>query len=424
MKKKKAGKRSRNLNNRSFEKSGSVTHIRKYLTSAGLFLFILLLPTQLGKHFFLPFSYLSGVRTDYLAPTLYLTDIVVLFLILLNLPDILSLLRKKIMIVVLCLLAINTAFSLSIPVSLYASAKILELIIVGVLFKKYLPPPKILLYGFLISGFFELFLSVFQFVEKQSIQGIFYFFGERMFDLTTPGIAKASINGVQFLRPYATFSHPNSLAGFFLLLYGVVLIYPIFNPYKILRFIFLFVSAALVFLSFSKLAIVCFFLVNLFYFIETRKRTLCRLCVATKILVFAALALIVLSAKGDPLTVQKRLELAAVSLNILLQHLAVGVGAGAYLVAQNKYIIRLPFIFNQPVHNFYLLFFAEFGFITGIPFLVLAAGFLRPLIKKTWIIVCIVLFTGLFDHYWLTLQQNFLLMGCMAGLIATEAASE
>ncbi len=40
-----------------------------------LFLFFLLLPTQLGKHFFFPVSFIAGVRIDYLAPTLYTTDI-------------------------------------------------------------------------------------------------------------------------------------------------------------------------------------------------------------------------------------------------------------------------------------------------------------------------------------------------------------
>src|SRR3989338_6605244 len=45
-----------------------------------IFLFIFLLPTQLGKHFFLDFSSISGVRVDYLAPTLYLADVVSLIL--------------------------------------------------------------------------------------------------------------------------------------------------------------------------------------------------------------------------------------------------------------------------------------------------------------------------------------------------------
>src|SRR5258708_7366824 len=45
-----------------------------------LCLFFLLLPTQLGKHFWPDFSIVSGIRIDYLSPTVYITDV---FLILL-----------------------------------------------------------------------------------------------------------------------------------------------------------------------------------------------------------------------------------------------------------------------------------------------------------------------------------------------------
>ena len=44
---------------------------------------ILLLPSQLGKHFWFDFSQVLGLRIDYLAPTLYLTDVLVIFLLLL-----------------------------------------------------------------------------------------------------------------------------------------------------------------------------------------------------------------------------------------------------------------------------------------------------------------------------------------------------
>ncbi|MCX6730896.1 MAG: hypothetical protein NTZ55_03540 [Candidatus Roizmanbacteria bacterium] len=40
-----------------------------------IFFFSFFIVSQLGKHFFFPFSYLSGIRIDYLAPTIYFTDI-------------------------------------------------------------------------------------------------------------------------------------------------------------------------------------------------------------------------------------------------------------------------------------------------------------------------------------------------------------
>src|SRR5687767_1088681 len=45
-------------------------------------LLLLFLPTQLGKHFWPEYSLLSGFRVDYLSPTLYLTDMLVLLLFL------------------------------------------------------------------------------------------------------------------------------------------------------------------------------------------------------------------------------------------------------------------------------------------------------------------------------------------------------
>jgi hypothetical protein len=44
-------------------------------------LFAFLLPTQLGKHFFLDFSFINGIRIDYLAPTIHVTDILALLII-------------------------------------------------------------------------------------------------------------------------------------------------------------------------------------------------------------------------------------------------------------------------------------------------------------------------------------------------------
>src|SRR5687767_12118252 len=51
--------------------------------STGIFFsFLLFLPTQLGIHFWPDFSSIFGIRVDYLSPTIYLTDLLVFFLIL------------------------------------------------------------------------------------------------------------------------------------------------------------------------------------------------------------------------------------------------------------------------------------------------------------------------------------------------------
>ena len=46
-----------------------------------LFLTLLFLPTQLGKHFWPDFSYIYSLKIDYLSPALYLWDLLVIGLV-------------------------------------------------------------------------------------------------------------------------------------------------------------------------------------------------------------------------------------------------------------------------------------------------------------------------------------------------------
>ena len=50
-----------------------------------------------------------------------------------------------------------------------------------------------------IGSMVELFLSLSQLITQHSLQGIFYFLGERAFSVSTPGIATISMFGNQVL---------------------------------------------------------------------------------------------------------------------------------------------------------------------------------------------------------------------------------
>ncbi len=378
-----------------------------------IFLFILFLPTQLGKHFFFKFSYLSGVRVDYLAPTLYLTDIFLLILISLNYPTIVNSFRKLWWIFIV--LTINILIAFSKPISFYYSLKILQLLAVFFIFKIIKISPKTIILAFTAGGVIELFLSIGQIFYQRSLQGVFYFLGERYFTLGTIGIAKASLNGVEFLRPYATFSHPNSMAGFYLLIYFFTLTKKEFDRFVYLKSFSLFIFTLLIFISFSKLAIITFLILNIVYFIFSSKIS-CRICLISRLIIFFTLSLIFLQATGDHLTIIKRIELLKNSLIIISTHPFFGVGLGNYLLAQNKLSLKYFLFPHQPVHNIFLLFFAEVGI--PLAFSIFYQFFLA--FKKKFFVLYYLIFviflTGLFDHYWLTLQQNFLLMGVVFGL--------
>ncbi|MFH0979470.1 MAG: O-antigen ligase family protein [Candidatus Roizmanbacteria bacterium] len=389
--------------------------INKYL----LLFFLFLLPTQFGKHFFPSFSYLNGVRVDYLSPTLYLTDIIVFLLFIFNLKTVINFFKDKKILIGLGLLFINVIFAKNQSIAFYRLTKIVEFLIVfslgQQLFK--IVKEKILLTVLLLTGSFQLILTILQLIFKHSIQGVFYFFGERLFSLSTPGIAKATIQGIEFLRPYGTFSHPNSLAGFFLLLYFFVLTNKKFNKYLVLKYSVIFIFSCLVFLTFSKVAILTFLILNTLYLVLNTK-TSCGICKIARMVVPLAISLIFLQATTDVLTIEKRIELSKNSLNILSNNLLFGVGLGNYLIAQARFNSKYLLFFNQPVHNIFLLYLVETGLLTGGLIIVLIAKFIYKIVITNPYLIFVVLLTGLFDHYWLTLEQNFLLLALIYGSVS------
>src|SRR3989344_6462869 len=381
-----------------------------------LLLFILFLPTQLGKHFFFDFSYLSGVRVDYLAPTIYITDVLALILIVLNLKSVIKFLFSKKALILLSLLFLNVLISQFHLISIYRYIKILELLTVFIIFKTNKLSPGYLLYGFLIGGIFELFLTTAQFINKHSLQGIFYFFGERPLSLSMPGIAKASLSGIEILRPYGTFSHPNSLAGFYLLVYFFVLTCKNLSN-SLAKNILLLICSLLIFISFSKITIMTFLLLNFIYLWKSPLKKYCKFCFFARTFILLIVSLVFLPAQSDPLTLQKRLLLMQNSFKMILQSPFFGTGLGNYLIVQEQFPQLFADFLNQPVHNIFLLFLSETGAITILLLFFLFFKKLISAVKKYPYILIIILITGLFDHYWLTLQQNFLLMGVILGLI-------
>lgn len=383
------------------------------MNSKLLFLLLFLLPTQLGKHFFLPFSYLSGVRIDYLAPTVYLTDVLIFFLIIFNFKTVINFFRNKTLLIFLFLLTINTVFSLSPYVSMIRIIKWLEWFSLFAIVKKnFSIYQKQWFWPVFIGSLFQLILVILQLIYKHSIQGIFYFFGERYFTLSTPGVAKAVLQGTEFLRPYGTFSHPNSLAGFYLLIYFFVLTNKTLKNI-FLKYSLLFVCIILVFLSFSKIAIITLILLSIGYYLPAHGFKKCKVCFLAKIVVPVVVGLIFVSAQTDPLSLQKRLTLITDAWRIYADHPIFGVGLGSYLVAQNQFPIKYSYFFLQPVHNIFLLFLTETGIIISLVVGWLIVNWLKN--KKFFftsasLLLVSIFITGSFDHYWLTLQQNFLLL--------------
>lgn len=378
------------------------------------FVLIAMLPIQLGRHFFLPFSYVLGVRVDYLSLTIYLTDILALFLIAGHLPYLARKLSSKRFLALILILAGNTLFSLIPEISLYTSLKLLEVLCLYFIFQKIRLPRQHILLAFLTGAVFELALVVLQFTRMQSLQGLFYFAGERFFTLQTPGIAKASFLGRELLRPYGTFSHPNSLGGFYLAVYLYALTVNKGRTSPLLTSALLLVSASLVFISFSKAAFASLALLTVIYLIRTKLA--CTLCRVARSAVFIVLFFIVLMVQTDPLTLHKRLSLLGQSLRLFWEYPFMGTGLGTYTAAAGKHPPLFLDSLNQPVHSVPFLFLTEMGIVVGLVGYLLLP-FVKRCIRTAPYLVAALLLTGVVDHYWLTLKQNMLLVGILMGLL-------
>lgn len=395
---------------------------KNYYSQFLTYLLLFLLPTQLGKYFFRDFSYISGVRIDYLAPALFLTDILVFALILWNWRVIYNFFKSRWTWILIILVFTNILFSLSPGITYYKWVKVLEFVLLFLILVKEKVNYGIALKVLLGSSAVQFILVLLQFNYKQSVQGIFYFLGERYLNLNTPDIAKASLNGIELLRPYGSFSHPNSMGGFYVLLYTFVLVSDRFKKYGLLRAGLLLISSFLVLMSFSKVVIGAYMLVNLAALWQSKKYKDCILCFVSRVAILLFVPLVFLLAKGDPDSLEKRIMLMWNSASIFFQNPLAGVGLGSYLLAQSKIPIQYSYYFLQPVHNIFLLFLTETGIIISGYFTYLLYRIRNLYMKneKILYLLFVIAFSGTFDHYWLTLQQNTLIATVLMALAYSE----
>jgi O-antigen ligase len=120
----------------------------------------------------------------------------------------------------------------------------------------------------------------------------------------------------------------------------------------------------------------------------------------------------------------QRIDLIKNALTLITAHPLFGVGLGNYLPSVSGFQKPLPStLYIQPVHNIFLLLLSEIGII-GLLFIL---AFLFKTYQRLYgmqdgrknsllIVISVILILGLFDHYWLTLQQNQLFLAVILGL--------
>jgi O-antigen ligase len=419
------------------------------------YLLILFLPTQFGKHFWPNFSFVSGLRLDYLSPTLYLTDVFILLLFVFyfsKLKSILIKINKKYLlsyILFLAVLIIGVAGSKNPLAGFYGIVKFLEytfLTLFVIIHFKYFNK-TVLAFCFLAGIIFESSLSFLQYFNQGSIGGIFYFFGERAFTAQTPGIANASINGQLFLRPYATFSHPNVLAGFLIIamLYALLLFK---NKIKTLVLIGIILGSASLLLSLSRTAIILWiaYLIILFGIplVKKYKNRFSKSKLIATVVVLFVIALCIFIFFRNSFILQRssltkiteeailqRAELIQQSLVMFMKNPIFGVGVNNFYNNLSFANSRLTVSLIQPVHNIFLLALSETGIIGFCLFVYLFYVSIKNLIYAKFIkqrkfllmMIFAIIFLGSFDHYFLTIQQGQILFAIIFGTIFSYGKS-
>gem|GEM_PF-162040 len=434
------------------------------------YLFLLALPTQLGKHFWPAWSYIWGLKIDYLSPTLYLSDILLgLTLVswiagnwshLSKWTNWKNTLKKPLFVIfyIATLLYGYVAYrQVAFPqLWLYKLVKLVELILLAFYVAKTTRSRADLgkiFFLLAVGAVFESFLAVAQFARQVSLGGIFWWLGERTFNQNTPGIAQAILNGQLFLRPYATFPHPNALAGYLL----VILILAKISQEKFQIFPYLFrsvfyplISVAFL-LTFSRSAWATGIIILFVFLLKKRPKFRPFFYLLICLLIFLFVIFAYLFIGSDPYSFAKRWQLSEAALFMIKSSPLVGVGLGHFILTLINFPQEGQVFWLQPVHNIYLLITAEtgligFGIFFGVLWLVYkrfvfsmcrlwraspSAGHLvfrggkrgapkapSILYTKYYILLSVtaILLTGLFDHYWLTLQQNQLLFALILGL--------
>lgn len=398
------------------------------------YLLVFLLPTQLAFHFWPPSAFVFGIRVDYLAPTVYLTDFLFLVLFAVWLKDnwhqFSSFISKhKFSIcVILAVAAFNTFFSISPAVTICKWLKIIELSTFAfyIWCRRDVFGTKISYLSLYLSLIFFSLIGIVQFIKGATLGKVLYFLGERSFNISTPGIALINFSGNVFLRAYSTFPHPNAFAGF--LGVGVlILINFYFKKFskKALGLIVILFAFLLTFsLSAFLAAVFCGILYVMFRKNKLKKGTLSALTLlfflVSLILPWISKNLIGLGIKFSE-TVTQRLDLAIIAGKIISSRFMLGSGLNTFIISEARgVIINSHYWLLQPVHNIYLLIMSEIG-VGGILLLFLLFSRILSVAfyyKRVGIFLAIifVMTTGLFDHYWLTLQQNMLLFAFLAGI--------
>jgi O-antigen ligase len=404
-------------------------------------LLIFLIPLNLGKHFIMNVSYVKGLLIDYLIPTIYLQDIIVLLIIGLYIYDyfnkskgtlkslLQSVFNKRLLWPSLFIFAVflSTLVSTIFVISVYGFVRLflyylLFLYIVNTLdLKKDLSN---ILKMFVTSMALVSVLGLFQLFLHGSVFNNYLFFGEQPYSFSTKGISLENVFGYTVVPAYGLFRHPNIFGG--LLSLCLLVVYSKLNISKGYTFLFLLLASALL-VTFSWLSMATFVVsVILYSYFISKDINKKYLTVALTILLvlFSVAPLVAsnFSFLSSNVSLLRRTNLLSGSFDLLRNNLMYGVGINTFTNYIGSYLFDMGAIrFDQPVHNMYVLILSETGVIAFVLFLFFIVSSVYKSLKEPLLAILLfqMLLLACFDHYFWTIHQPQLLFWIILGLCWT-----
>lgn len=401
---------------------------------------VFLLPLNLGKHFIVSEAYVKSHLIDYLIPTVWVTDLLVLLLVFLWLATggfkrIASFSGTKILLVFFATLLPSVAIAPRIIPSLYVFFSlvlhILFMIVVATSFDVE-NEFKRLVTIVSISVVLLSLLAFAQWREQGSVFDNYMFFGEQPYDGATKNIALVSLFGHLKVPVYGTFRHPNIFGGYLaIVLFWIYALLLQGNKQALFKVSFTLGIFAIL-LTLSEASMLALFLGVVYLMIIKRfgRAGILFSLFVTFMIFFSILFLPLLSKVGwfqEEPSIFRRSNLQKSAYMMLDENALLGVGLGNFTVRVEDYLPRTQVLrFIQPAHNIFVLLFAEAGIFALLAFFVLCLFAVVTLLDQPFGLAAILFVSmlqffilGSFDHYLFTIQQMQLLFWLTVGLALT-----
>ncbi len=402
------------------------------------------------------FSYSSGEYSDFITISLYISQILLAFLLVFRFiisRELPKYTKSSIWLIALLVISIIANY----PYIYELNAR--YLLVFVVLFVSYGTVTSIFRGWPKLRGWFsrifvifcslEALLGIYQFLSQKSL-GLTKL-GESVLSGTSFGVSKI-VSGGTFIRAYGTFPHPNVFGAF--LVAGILInIWLILNEsrskWRIAYLISLILSTFALILTFSRsswlaLAVgIAVIIGGYIYKIGISKRLILTLTTILVVLVLGFIALKPLIFTRTNINGEAR------SLRTLYNQIGtemikadplLGLGAGESMLHMQHYSpVELRTWEVQPIHNYYLLSAAELGIPAALALIIFFLWHLYKAIQgfkvsadvqhETWnlllgtILLCFMILM-LSDHYFYTLMQTQFLLWIILGLIAAEVTKD